>query len=53
MLASGNQKLIAKIPEMLDEMEDILGWTALEKLLYGGRSCEHDFLPEEYSAERQ
>ena len=40
MLASGNQRLISKIPEMLDDIEDILGWTSLERLLYGGRKCE-------------
>ncbi|KAI0751841.1 hypothetical protein C8Q80DRAFT_1159709 [Daedaleopsis nitida] len=42
MLAAGNQRQIKKIPEMLDDIEDILGWTALERLLYGGRKCPHD-----------
>ncbi|KAH9936825.1 uncharacterized protein BXZ73DRAFT_89313 [Epithele typhae] len=42
LLATGNQRFISKIPEMLDEIEDVLGWTALERLLYGGRKCPHD-----------
>ena len=40
MLATGTQRQIKKIPEMLDDIEDIMGWTALERLLYGGRKCE-------------
>ncbi|KAH9853276.1 hypothetical protein C2E23DRAFT_729053 [Lenzites betulinus] len=44
MLACGDQRHIAKIPEMLDDIEDLMSWTALERLLYGGRSCKcpHD-----------
>ncbi|CDO76340.1 hypothetical protein BN946_scf185011.g4 [Trametes cinnabarina] len=42
LLASGNQRQIKKIPDMLDDIEDLMGWTALERLLYGGRKCPHD-----------
>ncbi|KAI8984817.1 hypothetical protein BD414DRAFT_489320 [Trametes punicea] len=42
MLASGNQRQIKKIPDMLDDIEDLMGWTALERLIYGGRKCPHD-----------
>ncbi|KAI0771684.1 hypothetical protein BD413DRAFT_693192 [Trametes elegans] len=42
LLASGNQRHIKRIPEMLDDIEDLMGWTALERLLYGGRKCPHD-----------
>ena len=42
MLATGTQRQIGQIPEMLDDIEDIMGWTALERLLYGGRKCESD-----------
>ncbi|KAM5540733.1 hypothetical protein V8D89_005764 [Ganoderma adspersum] len=42
MLATGTQRQIGQIPEMLDDIEDIMGWTALERLLYGGRKCPHD-----------
>ncbi|RPD55127.1 hypothetical protein L226DRAFT_554852 [Lentinus tigrinus ALCF2SS1-7] len=42
MLATGSQRQIKRIPEMLDDIEDLLGWSALEKLLYGGRKCPHD-----------
>ncbi|KAI0637522.1 hypothetical protein C8Q77DRAFT_1086479 [Trametes polyzona] len=41
ILASGNQRQIAKIPEMLDDIEDLMGWTTLERLLYGGKKCPH------------
>ncbi|KAI1792599.1 hypothetical protein LXA43DRAFT_1093556 [Ganoderma leucocontextum] len=48
MLATGTQRQIKQIPEMLDDIEDIMGWTALERLLYGGRKCPHDeYGPEE------
>lgn len=40
MLATGSQRQIQMIPDMLDDIEDLLGWTALERLLYGGRKCE-------------
>lgn len=39
MLATGSQRYIQRIPQMLDDIEDLLGWSALEKLLYGGRKC--------------
>ncbi|TBU57836.1 hypothetical protein BD310DRAFT_959316 [Dichomitus squalens] len=42
MLATGTRRQIEKIPEMLDDIEDIMGWTSLERLLYGGRKCPHD-----------
>ncbi|PIL36416.1 hypothetical protein GSI_00104 [Ganoderma sinense ZZ0214-1] len=42
LLATGTQRQINQIPEMLDDIEDIMGWTALERLLYGGRKCPHD-----------
>ncbi|KAI9059066.1 hypothetical protein FKP32DRAFT_1596723 [Trametes sanguinea] len=42
LLASGNQRQIKKIPDMLDDIEDLMSWTALERLLYGGRKCPHD-----------
>ena len=44
MLAFGNQRLINKIPDMLDDIEDILSWTALERLIYGGRKCRPSFI---------
>ncbi len=40
MLATGTHRQVQQIPEMLDDIEDIMGWTALERLLYGGRKCE-------------
>ncbi|TFK83254.1 hypothetical protein K466DRAFT_589876 [Polyporus arcularius HHB13444] len=42
MLATGSQRQIKRIPEMLDDIEDLLGWSALEKLIYGGKKCPHD-----------
>ncbi|KAI0640590.1 hypothetical protein C8Q79DRAFT_995423 [Trametes meyenii] len=42
LLASGSQKQIQRIPDMLDDIEELMGWTALEKLLFGGRKCPHD-----------
>lgn len=40
LLAHGTPNQISKIPEMMDEIEDLLGWDSLERLLYGGRKCE-------------
>ncbi|KAI0352481.1 hypothetical protein OH77DRAFT_1513254 [Trametes cingulata] len=42
LLAFGSQRQIKKIPEMLDDIEDLMGWNALQRILYGGRKCEHD-----------
>ncbi|KAI0666110.1 hypothetical protein C8Q78DRAFT_995086 [Trametes maxima] len=42
LLATGSQKQIQKIPDMLDDIEELMGWTALERLLFGGRKCPHD-----------
>ncbi|KAL1939715.1 hypothetical protein VTO73DRAFT_9748 [Trametes versicolor] len=42
MLASGSKRHLAKIPEMLDDIEDLMGWTSLERLVFGGRKCKHD-----------
>ncbi|OBZ65496.1 hypothetical protein A0H81_14617 [Grifola frondosa] len=42
LLAFGTEKQKSKIPEMLEEIEDLMGWTALERVLYGGRKCPHD-----------
>lgn len=39
MLASGSKRHLAKIPEMLDDIEDLMGWTSLERLVFGGRKC--------------
>lgn len=36
LLGYGSQRQIAKIPEILEEIEDLLGWTSLERVLYGG-----------------
>ncbi|KAI0922206.1 hypothetical protein AcW2_006962 [Taiwanofungus camphoratus] len=41
LLATGSEHHISKIPEMLEEIEDLLGWSALERVLYGGRKCPH------------
>ena len=43
LLATGTQQDIEKIPTMLSDIEDIMGWQALERLLYGGRKCENFF----------
>ncbi|KAH9887674.1 hypothetical protein C8Q73DRAFT_839406 [Cubamyces lactineus] len=51
MLASGNQRHIEKIPEMLDDIEDLMGWTALEKLLYGGSKVSLDTDEDEFDEE--
>ncbi|OCH93273.1 hypothetical protein OBBRIDRAFT_339305 [Obba rivulosa] len=42
LLATGGEKLKRQVSEMLEEIEDLMGWTALERILYGGRKCPHD-----------
>jgi hypothetical protein len=37
MIATGGPCARTKISEMLVNIEDILGWRALERLLYGGK----------------
>lgn len=32
-----------QMPEMLEDIETLLGWPALERLLYGGKNCEMRF----------
>lgn len=41
LLGYGTRRQIARIPEMLEEIEELLGWTGLDRLLYGGRKCKH------------
>ena len=36
ILAMGGKRERKLIPEMLADIEDILGWQSLERLLYGG-----------------
>ncbi|EMD41137.1 hypothetical protein CERSUDRAFT_111704 [Gelatoporia subvermispora B] len=43
LLATGGDKLKQEVPAMLDEIEDLMGWNALERILYGGRKCRHGF----------
>ncbi|KAH0586859.1 hypothetical protein H2248_005703 [Termitomyces sp. 'cryptogamus'] len=38
MLAYGSSSTKSKIPEMIEDVEMLMGWEALERLLYGGRS---------------
>ena len=44
LLAHGTSRQIERIPEMLEEIDDLLGWNSLERLLYGGRKCESFFV---------
>lgn len=44
MLADGNKRQKAAIPDMLDDIRVEFGWKALERLLYGGRNCELHYL---------
>ena len=37
ILATGTRRQVEQIPDMLEDIEDVLSWTALERLLYGGR----------------
>ncbi|EPQ59835.1 hypothetical protein GLOTRDRAFT_136589 [Gloeophyllum trabeum ATCC 11539] len=37
MLASGNTRLTSQLPEMLADMEHVMKWRALERMLCGGR----------------
>ncbi|KAL6304142.1 hypothetical protein BKA93DRAFT_311157 [Sparassis latifolia] len=43
LLATGSERQVSIIPEILGEIEDMLGWTALERVLYGGKKCPHDY----------
>jgi len=45
MSASGGRRGRTKIPQMLVDIEDVLGWQALERLLYGGKDRELAGLP--------
>jgi hypothetical protein len=40
LLARGASWEKEKTSEMLEGIEDVLEWTALERLLYGGKPCE-------------
>lgn len=40
MSASGGPRGRKDIPAMLVDIEEVLGWEALERLLYGGHDCE-------------
>lgn len=40
MSASGGPRARRNIPAMLVDIEEVLGWEALERLLYGGHDCE-------------
>lgn len=42
MLAAGNEHHIIQISDMLEDIEDLMSWTALERILYGGKKCSHD-----------
>jgi len=42
MFATGNHRQISKIPDMLEDIEDLMGWRALQRLLYGGKKCQHE-----------
>ncbi|KZT74613.1 hypothetical protein DAEQUDRAFT_753988 [Daedalea quercina L-15889] len=47
MLATSTKKQTEAIPNMFEEIDDLLGWTALERILYGGKKCPHDADEEE------
>ncbi|KAH9922706.1 uncharacterized protein B0H18DRAFT_1016536 [Fomitopsis serialis] len=47
MLATNTNKQLRDITDMLEEIDDLLGWTALERILYGGKKCPHDIDEEE------
>lgn len=40
MVASDAKRRTESIQDMLEEIDDLLGWTALERILYGGKKCE-------------
>lgn len=40
MLAAGNEHHISQISDMLEDIEDLMSWTALERILYGGKKCK-------------
>lgn len=40
LFATGGEKLKKQVPQMLEEIEDSMGWSALERILYGGRKCQ-------------
>ncbi|KAH9949186.1 hypothetical protein B0H21DRAFT_157497 [Amylocystis lapponica] len=43
LLSTGSSRQISMIPEMLDDIKDLMGWNSLERMLYGGRKCPHDY----------
>jgi hypothetical protein len=40
LLAYGEKCEKGKLPEMLSDIANLMGWQALEILLYGGNRCE-------------
>ena len=40
MVAANARRRTELIHDMLEEIDDLLGWTALERILYGGKKCE-------------
>jgi len=40
LFAYGTASAKKKMPEMIEEIETVMGWDALERLLYGGGACE-------------
>ncbi|TFY67069.1 hypothetical protein EVJ58_g1859 [Rhodofomes roseus] len=42
MLATGTKRDIRDIPDILEEIDDVSGWTAVERIIYGGKKCPHD-----------
>lgn len=42
LLARGTSWDKKKIPEMMESIESVMDWTALERLLYGGKQCESE-----------
>lgn len=47
ILATGTKRQRALVPDMLDDIRIVLGWSALEQLLRGGTKCasSHLFSP--------
>ncbi len=39
LIASNHDRLKKRIPDFLMEIEDIVGWQGLEKMVCGGKSC--------------
>ncbi|PCH41744.1 hypothetical protein WOLCODRAFT_143740 [Wolfiporia cocos MD-104 SS10] len=42
LLATGTQRQISKISEMMEDIQDLLGWRSLERTLYGGKQRPHE-----------